>query len=346
MAKALIAVLLAALIGGVTVAAVLWQRHAHGGAAHALMLYGNVDIRELQLAFRQPGRLLHTACEEGDTVAAGQVLADIDPVPFREAVAVATAEVDSARADLSRLRNGSRPLEIAEAEEAERGARATFVNAEAEFARMNVLITAKAVSESSLDAAHASRDAASAALNAAHHALSLLKEGPRSEDIAAGAARVAAAEARLSQAATALEDTRLVCPAAAVVLTRVREAGSMVSATEPVYTLSLRDPIYIRAYVSERDLGTVAQGTPVTISTDSSTTTYSGQVGFVSPRAEFTPKTVETTDLRTDLVYRVRIVVAHADDALRQGMPVTVAVSVAGATGAPGAATAPAHRAR
>jgi HlyD family secretion protein len=110
------------------------------------------------------------------------------------------------------------------------------------------------------------------------------------------------------------------------VLTRVREPGSMVSAAAPVYTLSLRDPVYVRAYVGERQLGQVVPGTAVTVRSDSSDKTYQGQVGFVSPRAEFTPKSVETTELRTDLVYRLRIVVADPDDALRQGMPVTIQV--------------------
>ena len=92
----------------------------------------------------------------------------------------------------------------------------------------------------------------------------------------------------------------------------------------PVYSLSLRDPVYVRAYVAEPDLGKVAPGTAVELSTDSSAKRYHGQIGYVAPRAEFTPKSVETTDLRTDLVYRLRVVVSDADDGLRQGMPVTI----------------------
>jgi len=94
-----------------------------------------------------------------------------------------------------------------------------------------------------------------------------------------------------------------------------------------VFTLSLRNPIYVRAYVSEQELGRIHQGSKVTVRTDSSAKVYQGQVGFVSPRAEFTPKSVETTDLRTDLVYRLRIVVADGDEGLAQGMPVTVLVA-------------------
>ena len=93
-----------------------------------------------------------------------------------------------------------------------------------------------------------------------------------------------------------------------------------------MYTLSLRDPVYIRAYLSEPQLGRVVPGASVRIRTDSSSRVYRGHVGFISPRAEFTPKSVETTDLRTDLVYRLRIVVEDDDEGLRQGMPVTVEV--------------------
>jgi len=326
MKPALIAILVTVLLCAGVVGVLNARRGTHGGGRSELVLYGNVDIREVQLAFRQPGRLRATASEEGDQVKAGQLLAELDALPYQQAVAAASAEVASARAELARLRNGSRPQEIRVAEEAEKGAAATALNAEAEFTRLSSLVAAKAVSDSSVDAARAARDAAVATLGSARETLALLREGSRAEDIAAGVARLEGAEARLSQAATALSDTRLLAPADAVVMTRVREAGSMVSATEPVYTLSLRDPLYIRAYVGERELARVAQGTPVTVRSDSGPKTYSGQIGFVSPRAEFTPKTVETADLRTDLVYRVRIVIPKADDQLRQGMPVTVVV--------------------
>ena len=107
-------------------------------------------------------------------------------------------------------------------------------------------------------------------------------------------------------------------------MTRVREPGAMVSVGSPVYTLSLTDKVYVRAYVAEPHLGRVSPGTGVQILTDAGGRSYSGQIGFVSPRAEFTPKSVETPALRTDLVYRLRIVVTDADSGLRQGMPVSV----------------------
>lgn len=320
----LIAVAAAAIVG-----MLLWWLLRDGGDDGVLRLYGNVDIREVELSFRQPGRLASMAFDEGDTVAAGDVMARLDAGPYREKLAAAQAELQAAQAGLDKLRSGNRPQEIAQAQETVRRAQAGFDEAERNFRRQNVLLESGASSQRTVDAARAARDQAAASLASARSALSLARDGFRSEDIAAGQARVAAAAAALAQARTALADTRLVAPSDATVIARVREPGSMVASSTTVYSLSLRDPVYVRAYVSEPDLGRIAPGAKVRVHTDSSDKVYRGQIGFISPRAEFTPKTVETTDLRTDLVYRLRVVVADADQGLRQGMPVTVDVDVA-----------------
>ncbi|OGA18536.1 MAG: secretion protein HlyD [Betaproteobacteria bacterium RIFCSPLOWO2_02_FULL_63_19] len=297
-----------------------WDQTDHG----PFQMYGNVDIREVELAFRQPGRLAKTLFDEGASVKAGDVMAELDAQPYREALAVAEAEVQRSRAELEKLRRGNRPQEIAQALEAVRQAEAVFHNAESDFKRQSGLAASGSASERVADAARSARDQAQAALASAGQALELKREGFRPEDIAAAAARLRGAEARATQAKTAVSDTRLLAPADGIVISRVREVGSMVNASAAVYILSFRDPVYVRAYVSEPNLGRVVPGTKVTVRTDSNDKVYQGQIGFVSPRAEFTPKSVETTDLRTDLVYRLRIVVANADDGLRQGMPVTV----------------------
>src|SRR5690606_38404313 len=132
--------------------------------------------------------------------------------------------------------------------------------------------------------------------------------------------------AERQQAMTRLDDTALVAPADGTILARVREPGAVLPPGATVDTLSVDAPVYVRAWVSEPNLGRIVLGAAVFVTTDSSDRRYRGQVGFVSPRAEFTPRSVETTDLRTDLVYRLRIVVTDADEHLRQGMPVTVSV--------------------
>ncbi|MCB1820273.1 MAG: secretion protein HlyD [Candidatus Competibacteraceae bacterium] len=311
--------------------AAYWRHHQELPANGALTLYGNVDIREVELAFRQPGRLLRMAVDEGATVKAGDVVAELDAQPYRDALAAAEAEVQRAQAELDKLQHGNRPQEIKRAEESVRQAEAVFRKVDSEFRRQSELASTGAASQQILDAARAARDEAIAALASAQQALSLQQEGFRQEDIAAAQARLASAEAARAQAQTALDDTQLIAPADAVVLSRVREPGSMVDSHAAVYTLSLRNPVYVRAYVSEPELGRIASGTPVSVRTDSSKKVYQGHIGFISPRAEFTPKSVETTDLRTDLVYRLRIVVTDADSWLHQGMPVTVTVATASA---------------
>lgn len=320
-------VIIVVAIAAAAAAASYGWLHRNHNPNGPLVLYGNVDIRQVELAFRHPGRLVAMAFEEGDTVKAGAVMAEIDAQPYRDALAAAEAEVQAARAELEKLRHGSRPQEIAEAEASVRQAEAVFRNAEADFKRQAALGASGSASQRGIDAARAARDQAGAVLASARQALALRREGPRREDIAAAEARLAAARASAAQAKTAMADTRLVSPADATVLSRVREPGSMVGPSTPVYALSLRNPVYVRAYVSEPNLGRIAPGTSVTLRTDSSDRVYHGQIGFISPRAEFTPKSVETPDLRTDLVYRLRIVVAKPDDGLRQGMPVTIRVA-------------------
>jgi HlyD family secretion protein len=310
----------------------LWWLRRGGKDDRVLRLYGNVDIREVELAFRQPGRVAAMAFEEGDLVRAGEVMARLDAQPYRERVDAAVAERGAAQAELDKLRRGNRPQEIAQARQSVRQAEAASREAERDFNRQSSLRESGIASQRTVDVARAARDQTAANLAASRAALSLATAGFRSEDIAAGEARMAAAEAALAQARTALADTELVAPSHATVIARVREPGSMVASTAPVYSLSLRDPVYVRAYVSEPDLGRIAPGAKVWVHIDSSAKVYHGQVGFISPRAEFTPKTVETTDLRTDLVYRLRVVVTDADLALRQGMPVTVDVETLAST--------------
>lgn len=308
------------IIGGAVFA---WMQHTDQDE-NLLRLYGNVDIREVQLAFRQPGRVTQVLFDEGDFVAAGTRVATLDAQPYQEALAAARASVQVAQAELAKMQHGLRPQEITQARETLRQAQALAHRAERDYARARKLLPSKASSQQDVDSTRAARDQAVAGVKAAKAALSQAEEGFRKEDIAAAEAQLAAALAARDQAATALADTELFTPSDGTVIARIREPGSMVASQNAIYSLSLDHPVYVRAYISETVLGRIAPGTPVRVRSDSSKKTYHGQVGFISPRAEFTPKTVETTELRTDLVYRLRIVVSDADPALRQGMPVTV----------------------
>jgi HlyD family secretion protein len=307
------------------------QQWDNGRNGDGLTLYGNVDIREVQLGFRVSGRLAEMKVEEGDRVAAGDLLAVLDDRPLRESLAVAQAGVGEAQANLDRANTGSRPQEIQQAEAMVEEAEAALENAGKRLDRQRELFEDGLNSKRALDDAVSAEEQARARLRANREVLALAVEGFRAEDIAAAAAALAAAEARRDQAVTQLDDTRLYAPSDGVIQVRAREPGAMLGIGEPVYNLSLTDTVYIRAYVSELHLGHVQPGARVVVSSDSIDRRYEGQVGFVSPRAEFTPKTVETPELRTDLVYRLRIVVRDPDGRLRQGMPVTVDLAAGGA---------------
>lgn len=321
------AILVAALILG---RFVVWPRLNPAGsdADGALVLYGNVDIRQVELAFRVSGRLDTVNFEEGDTVSAGDVIAVLDIAPLRDGVVQAEAEASVRRAELARLEAGSRSQEIDRARARVEELDANVLIAQQTFDRQSKLRDSGYVSQQAYDTALAALDAARKRLVAGKKDLALVQLGPRAEEIASGAAGVEAAEAAVAQAQLRLGDTSLVAPSDGVLLARVREPGSIVAAGVPVATLALTSPVWVRAYVDETDLGLVVPGKTAEVFTDSSPgKPYKGQVGFVSPIAEFTPRTVQTPDLRTDLVYQVRITIDAPDSGLRQGMPVTVKLS-------------------
>lgn len=318
-----ILLLLVLVVAAATVYAVSRHLEAEGRDSE-WRLYGNVDIREVQLGFRVPGRLQQMLFEEGDRVDAGVVVANLDAVPQQEALRYADARVHEARAVLERALRGSRPQEIEQAQAAVEEARAAAVNSEKVLLRQRDLTERKLSSQQLLDTAEASYEQAAARLDSAREGLELALAGTRAEDIEAAEAGLAAAIAQQDQSKTQLADTQLYAPSGGIIQTRVVEPGSILGVGSPVYSLSLDDKVYLRTYVNEARLGSVVPGTRVQVSTDSSNRIYEGVVGFVSPRAEFTPKSVETTALRTDLVYRLRIVISNPDSGLRQGMPVTI----------------------
>ena len=289
-----------------------------------LVLYGNVDIRQVNLGFRVAGRIAEMPIDEGASVEAGATLAQLDQQPFIDALAGAEAQVATARAELEKRRNGNRPQEIAQAEAAVAVRRADMVRTREAFQRRRALVATGAVSQSVFEAAEAEYLAAEAQLRAAEEALALLRAGSRVEDIAAAEAQLAAAIAERDRVKTNLADTTLKAPDAGTILTRAAEPGAIVQSGATIFTLTINRPIRVRAYVAEPDLGRIAPGMTVFVTTDGNPKVYRGVIGFISPTAEFTPRTVQTEQLRADLVYRLRINVTDPDDRLRQGQPVTV----------------------
>lgn len=290
-----------------------------------LHLYGNVDIRQVQLAFHDTGRIQRILVEEGQRLSSGQLIAELDPVRYEAALAQARAQVATQKEVLARLLAGSRPEEIAGAKAAVNAAEATLRDATETLRRTRTLAKSQYVSQQQLDNAEAAYDNARANLDARRQAHLLAVKGPRQEDIDAAREQLKAYEAALQRAEIELRDTRLFAPQAGVVQDRILEPGDMAAPQIPVVTLALDSPVWVRAYVAETDLGRIAPGMRAEIRTDSFPgKTYPGWIGFISPTAEFTPKAVETTELRSKLVYQLRVMVCNSENELRLGMPADV----------------------
>ena len=311
----------------VAVAAAFSYRYWPRPAADQLTLYGNVDIRQVDLAFNSAGRLQEVRREEGDAVKAGETIALLEPETYRDLATLTRARVEAQRVAVRRLETGSRPEEIARDRAAVEANRAAVVDAEVLLKRRAELVQGGHVSRQLYDEAKNAYDSARARLDVSTQALRLTELGPRQEDIDQAKAVLRAEEAALALAETRLADTELKAPADGVVLSRIVEPGTMVGPNTPIFTVALTDKVWVRTYIAEPDLGRIRPGLEVKIATDSNPgRTYDGWIGFISPTAEFTPKTVETPELRTQLVYRLRVFVRNPDDRLRQGMPVTVRV--------------------
>lgn len=236
-----------------------------------LTLYGNVDVRQVDISFRVSGRVAELFYEEGDLVPENSLMAVLDKTPYDSQLQEAKANLKSVKANLE--------------------------NAQILLKRREEAVLIGGVSQEDVD-----------------NAIANVKELR---------ANYKAAEAALQVALDNMVYTEVYAPTDGIILSRIREPGSVVNPTEPVYNLSVINPVWIRAYVDEPELGDIYYGQKATIYTDSGQK-YTGQIGFISPMAEFTPKTVETAKLRTDLVYRLRIYADNPDHFLKQGMPVTV----------------------
>lgn len=258
-----------AVVAGILIYKLFWEKKE----ANVITLYGNVDVRQVDIGFRVSGQVANLFFEEGDKVSKGDLMCTLDVSPYDSKLEEAIAFAEAIRVELS--------------------------NAEILLERRLELIDMGAVSLEDVDNARAKRDQLIANLVQAESAILVAKDN--------------------------LIYTRAYAPTEGVILTRIREPGTVVNPANPVYTLSVSSPVWIRAFVNETDLGRVYYGMPAEVFTDiKNGKRFSGKVGFISPVAEFTPKTVETAELRTDLVYRLRVYVDNPNHELVQGMPVTV----------------------
>jgi HlyD family secretion protein len=325
-----ILIVLLILIGAATVGLTWWLTRRENNSRE-LVLYGNVDLRQVQLSFNNSERIAAVLVQEGDRVHRGQLVARLDTRRLEPQVAQAEAQVAAQRQVVQRLHSGSRPEEIAQARANVASAKADAENTRQQYERIKSaaeMSAGRAVRQQDVDTAKAALQVAEAKLVVNQRALDLAVIGPRREDIAEAEARLRADEAQLALLRQQLVDAELLAPMDAVVRNRILEPGDMASPQRPVFSLAITDPKWVRAYVSESNLGKVHQGMAATVAVDSfPNRRFDGWVGFISPVAEFTPKAVQTEELRTSLVYEVRVFVKDPSDELRLGMPATVYLS-------------------
>ena len=317
--------LAACLLG---LAAYLYHAFCQQDNQEELVLQGNVDVREVSLAFRQSDRILEMLAEEGDRVQKGQVLARLDTRELKLQLQRLNAEIAAQQSTVDKLHNGTRPEEIRRAEGNLRQAQAAAEHAAGVYQRKRDIYTSIAgISQQELDNAYHDMEAKQATMSVAEAALQEAKAGPRQEDIAGAEAGLQALRNEQLRYIYLLSQYELQAPDDGVIRSRLLEAGDMASPSKPVFKLSLPGKKWVRAYVPETELGRVYEGQQARVYIDSlpGKAIY-GQVGYISGTAEFTPKHVQTEELRTSLVYEVRVYVDDADNVLRLGMPATVRI--------------------
>ncbi len=300
------------------------------GPGGDLVFYGNVDCRTVAVVFADEERLAEVRVEEGMAVRPGQVLATLRAERLDRSVREAEADVARAAAVLARLENGTRPEEIEQARANVAAAEAEAAYAEQQALRYRELYErskGNALSRLQVEEAESYHRVTQARLNRERRALDLALAGPRVEEVAEAKAALLMAEAHRDLLMQRRADAELRSPTAGVVRSRLLEPGEAAGPGRPVAIIDELSPKWVRAYVSETDLGRLSPGAKAEVEVDGRPgAPLPATLGFISSSAEFTPKNVETPDLRTALVFEVRFILDDPENLLRPGLPATVRV--------------------
>ncbi|MFW1807713.1 HlyD family efflux transporter periplasmic adaptor subunit [Acinetobacter ursingii] len=330
MKKSVILTILVVLIIALAFVA-YWYWNKDKSSEQELTLYGNVDIRQVSLAFEQAGRIQRLNVQEGDQVQQGQILAELNTDALDIQKQQAQAQLNVQKQAVIAQQVGTRPEQITQAKAQLASAQAQLEKATKDVQRLQSLSNStagQAMSQQELDFARASQKTAAATVKEQQANLVLLEKGARAEDRAATKAQFDVSQANLNLIEYQLSQSVLRSPVNAVVRARLQEVGDMTTAQKVVYTLALTDPKWLRVYANEQQLGLIKMGNQAQIFRDSQPNQpISGKIGYISSVAEFTPKTVQTEDIRTTLVYEVRVYVNDPHDQLKMGQPVTVKIA-------------------
>lgn len=304
--------------------------------ANTLRASGHVEATETRLAPDAGGRILTFTIREGDRVEAGREILTLDRRDVELALDRARAERAQTDANLRLVMAGARAEDIRQAESQVAAAQADVSAARAELAaaeqdlqRFETLLESNSGSRKQRDDAATRRDvakdrlaAAESRVRAAQQVLERLRAGSRKEEIEVARARVAAADAQIATLEKNLADTVFRSPVTGVVTETLVEAGEVIAPRTPVAVVADLDKAWADVFVPEPAVPRIRIGQPAQLFTDAGGSGIGGSVTYISPKAEFTPRNVQTADERSKLVYRIRISVDNTAGVLKQGMPV------------------------
>jgi HlyD family secretion protein len=287
-----------------------------------LLVYGNIEATEVDMSFKIPGRVIHRSVDEGDFVKKGSEVATLEDEDLKRQAEEARASVRVAEARLREALTGSRSQEIKQAWASVEKARSERDQLKSDWERAEALFKEGVIPVQSREQASTSYQMALAAYKEAMEHYDLVKEGPRKEDIDALKASLEQAKALLNLREVQLSYANLTSPVSGVVLVKNIEPGEMVSAGTPVVTIADLNDVWLKAYISETDLGRVKYNQKVKVKTDTyPDKIYGGRISFISSEAEFTPKNIQTHEERVKLVYRIKVTLENPQMELKPGMP-------------------------
>ncbi len=321
------------IMGGialVVISALLLAYYLRNRGDEGIMKFsGNVEATEANVGFKIPGRVKELLVDEGYKVKQGDVLARLDGAELASVVDQARAALQEATTRLAELKAGSRPQEIERARANRKSQEAELTRARKDYERAEVLFKNGAISASQHDAARSVYENRAGLYESATESLSLVREGPRREDIEAARQRVEQAQAALRTSEERFNDTVIYAPFDGVILRKYVELGETVAAGTPVFDVGdLKNP-WIKVYVKEPSLTLVKLGQKARIAVDSyPKKTYEGVVTYISSEAEFTPKQVQTDEERVKLVFGVKVRVNNKEGDLKPSMPADVTISL------------------
>ena len=287
-----------------------------------LKVSGNIEVHESVVGFKVPGRIVQLPVEEGQWVEQGKVLAQLDTDDYRQEIAMDEADVAVQRRELELGLAGTRRQQLEMTEQALINAKADLAQKQLDFKRADSLYREQVGSQEARDQADTNLKRAQATVESAQQQYNEALEGTRKEQLAINRAQLVQAEQKLRLARINLEYATLRAPKAGVVLLRQAELGEVVAANTPVVSIGDLDQVWLRAYVNETDLGRIRWGQAVAVRTDTYPgKTYPGRISFISDKAEFTPKSVQTFKERVTLVYRIKVDLDNPNHELKPGMP-------------------------